>query len=56
MAFGAALEDGVVLKSSDAEYYVLARDTVFQAFSDISRADLVKAPEAEANPAPTASE
>ena len=47
LAFGAALEDGVVLKSSDAEYYVLVRDTVFNAFNDLSRADLVKAPEAE---------
>ena len=41
------MEDGVVLKSSDAEYYVLVRDTVFNAFNDIKRADLVKAPEAD---------
>ena len=47
LVFGAELEDGVALKSSDAEYYVLARDTVFNAFNDLSRADLVKAPEAE---------
>lgn len=47
LSFGAALEDGVVLKSSSAEYYVLARDTVFKAFNDLSRSDLVKAPEAE---------
>ena len=48
LSFGAELEDGVALKSSDAEYYVLVRDTVFNAFNDLSRADLVKAPEAEA--------
>ncbi len=47
LTFGAEMEDGVVLKSSEAEYYVLARDTVFKAFNDISRADLVKAPEAD---------
>ncbi|MDE2777822.1 MAG: DUF4340 domain-containing protein [Chloroflexota bacterium] len=47
LAFGAVLDDGVALKSSDAEYYVLVRDTVFSAFNDLSRADLVKAPEAE---------
>ena len=47
LTFGAALEDGVVLKSSEADYYVLVRDTVFNAFKDLSRADLVKAPEPE---------
>lgn len=47
LTFGAEMEDGVALKSSDAAYYVLARDTVFEAFNDINRADLVKAPEAE---------
>ncbi len=47
LSFGAELEDGVVLKASDAEYYVLVRDTVFNAFNDLSRADLVKAPAAE---------
>ena len=47
LSFGAELEDGVVLKASDAEYHVLVRDTVFNAFNDISRADLVKAPEVE---------
>ena len=47
LSFGAELDGGVALKSSDAEYYVLARDTVFNAFNDLSRADLVKAPEAE---------
>jgi hypothetical protein len=43
LSFGAALDDGIVLKSSDAEYYVLVRDTVFNAFNDLSREDLVKA-------------
>lgn len=47
LTFGAQLEDGVVLKSSAAEYYVLARETVFNAFNDLKRADLVKALEAE---------
>ena len=47
LSFGATLDDGVVLKSSDAEYFVLVRDTVFNAFNDINRADLVKAPEAD---------
>lgn len=51
LSFGAELEDGVVLKSSDAEYYVLVRDTVFKAFNVIKRADLVKAPEAESDAA-----
>lgn len=46
LTFGAEMEDGVALKSSDAEYYVLVRDTVFNAFNDIKRADLVKAPQA----------
>lgn len=53
LSFGAEMEDGVVLKSSDAEYYVLARDTVFNAFNDIKRADLVKAPEAGQPPPQT---
>lgn len=46
LTFGAEMEDGVVLKSSDAEYYVLVRDTVFNAFNDLRRDDLVKAAEA----------
>lgn len=46
LSFGTELEEGVALKSSDAAYYVLTRDTVFKAFNDLSRADLVKAPEA----------
>ena len=49
LTFGALLEDGVVLKSSDADYYVLVRDTVFNAFNDLKRANLVKAPEAESD-------
>ncbi|MCY3977815.1 MAG: DUF4340 domain-containing protein, partial [Chloroflexi bacterium] len=47
LTFGAQMEDGVVLKSSAAEYYVLVRDTVFNAFNDLRRSDLVKAPEME---------
>ena len=54
--FGAQLDDGVVLKSSDADYYVLTRDTVFNAFNDLSRADLVKAPAAEAEPTASSSQ
>ena len=43
LTFGAELDDGdIVLKSSDAEYYVLVRDTVFNAFSEIKHEDLVK--------------
>ena len=56
LSFGAALEDGVVLKSSAADYYVLVRETVFNAFNDLKRADLIKAPdtaeEAAFNPTP----
>ncbi len=52
LTFGAALEEGdIVLKSSDAEYYVLVRDTTLNAFSGIGRSDLVKLPEAETEPA-----
>ncbi len=48
LIFGAALQDsGIVMKSSDAEYYVLVRDTIFNAFNDLKHDDLVKAPEAE---------
>lgn len=47
LIFGAQMEDGVVLKSSAAEYYVLVRDTVFNAFNELSRSDLVKAPDVE---------
>ena len=51
LTFGAALEDGdIVLKSSDAEYYVSVRDITLNAFSGISRSDLVKLPEAETEP------
>ena len=55
LAFGAVKDDGVVLKSSDAEYIVLVRDTVFNAFNDLSRADLVKAPEGSQPPPQTPS-
>lgn len=47
LTFGAEMEDGVVLKSSAAEYYVLVRDTVFNAFNDIKRADLIRLPDAD---------
>ncbi len=56
LTFGANLEDGVVLKSSAAEYYVLAPETVFKAFNDLTQADLIRAPdtngEAAFNPTP----
>ena len=48
MAFGAALEDGVALKSSAADYLVLVRDTVLDAFKDISREDFIRVPVPEA--------
>lgn len=47
LSFGAELEDGVALKSSAAEYYVLVRDTVFNAFNDIKREDLIRLPDAD---------
>ena len=48
LTFGAALQVGdFVLKSSDAEYYVLVRDTIFNAFNDLKHDDLVKQPEPE---------
>jgi hypothetical protein len=47
LEFGAALDEGVALKASDAEYYVTVRETVFNTFADISRADLIRAPELE---------
>lgn len=48
LTFGATMEDGdIVLKSSEAEYYVLARDTVLNAFTNLVHAELVKPPEAE---------
>jgi len=49
LTFGAIMEDGdVVLKSSDAEYYVLVRDTVLNAFTNLVHAELVKLPTPEA--------
>lgn len=59
LTFGATMDDGdVVLKSSAAEYYVLVRDTVLNAFKDIAHADLIKQPEpeSEGEPAFTPSE
>ena len=48
LTFGATLDDGdVVLKSSDAEYYVLVRDTVLNAFTNIVHDELIKPPPAE---------
>ena len=48
LTFGATLDDGdVVLKSSDAIYYVLVRDTVLNAFTNIVHDELVKPPEPE---------
>ena len=39
------MEDGdVVLKSSDAEYYVLVRDTVLNAFTNLVHDELVRLP------------
>ncbi len=46
LTFGATMEDGdIVLKSSDADYYVLARDSVLNAFTNIAHEELVKLPE-----------
>ncbi len=47
LTFGASLEDGVVLKSSAADYHVLVRETVFNTFNDLKRADLIRAQELE---------
>ena len=47
LSFGAELEEGVTLKSSGAEYFVLVRDTVFKAFNDIKREDLIRPPETD---------
>ena len=45
------MDDGdVVLKSSDAEYYVRVRDTVLNAFTNIVHNELVKLPAPEAEP------
>ena len=46
LTFGAALDDGhVVLKSSDNDYFVTVRESVYSAFSELRRADFVKAAE-----------
>ena len=48
LTFGATMDDGdIVLKSSDAEYYVLARDSVLNAFTNIAHDELVKQPQPE---------
>ncbi len=48
LTFGATMEDGdIVLKSSDADYYVLVRDTVLNAFTNIVHDELVKLPDPE---------
>ena len=48
LKFGATMDDGdIVLKSSDAEYYVLVRDTVLNVFTNIARDELVKLPDPE---------
>ena len=51
LTFGAELDGDIVLKSSDADFVVLVRDSVLNAFKDLTRDDLVKAPEPEAEPA-----
>ncbi len=46
LEFGAEIEDGqVALKSSDADYYVSARDTTVNVFRELRHDALVKAPE-----------
>ena len=48
LTFGATMEGGdIVLKSSDAEYYVLVRDTVLNAFTNLAHDELVKPPAPE---------
>lgn len=48
LTFGANMDDGdIVLKSSDADYYVLVRDTVLNAFTNIAHDELVKLPDPE---------
>ena len=55
LTFGATMEDGdVVLKSSDAEYYVRVRDTVLNAFTNLVHDELVKLPAPDAEQAPVA--
>ncbi len=47
LAFGAESEDGVVIKASTADYYVLARDTVLSAFSGLTHDDFIRRAEPE---------
>lgn len=50
LTFGATMADGdIVLKSSDAEYYVRVRDTVFNAFTNLIHDELVKLPAEESD-------
>ncbi len=50
LTFGADLDDGhIALKSSESEYFVAVRDTVYAAFSELERADFIKLPEAESD-------
>ncbi len=50
LAFGAALENGdIVLKSSQSDYFVSVRETSYQVFAELSRDDLVKLPESDAD-------
>ncbi|MCY3780333.1 MAG: DUF4340 domain-containing protein [Chloroflexi bacterium] len=51
LTFGAATDDGdIVLKSSDAEYIVLVRDTIFNTFKNLKHDELAKQPELETEP------
>lgn len=55
LTFGATMDDGdVVLKSSDAEYYVLVRDTVLNAFTNLVHDELVRLPAPDAEQTPEA--
>ena len=46
LTFGAELGDGTIaLKSSESDYFVSVRETVFNAFGEVERADFVKPPE-----------
>ena len=50
LTFGAALEDGTIaLKSSESDYFVSARDTVFNAFGELERGDFIKLPESDSS-------
>ena len=55
LSFGAEVDENILLKSSDAEYYVTVRDTVLNAFSGIGREDLIRSPELESETDSTSS-